>query len=383
LVSREIPSKPLETNIGGRGLETPLDARVVVPVDAQPVVLPTRGPVGASELPDVLDPDVVTTGEVSLLNNRFEAQISTRPWQVKASSVLFHACVVALILLQPKLFPYTPRAQAELNLARQQLAFIYLPPSVRDVPKLPPPRNEPSSPQIRIDPRVLRELAPPTFEPLPGPPERESPPVLRDLPSAPTPQLPPTGGQEPGRRGESPRETALLETPKSPEAPGHLLLPQLSPGKALEESVRGAAKGQGGDAGGFREPAPPPAGGGGGQGYLGGNVELLTPTEGVDFTNYLARVLASVKRNWYAVIPESARLGEKGRVVLQFHILRDGNVPYAEPALISTSGREPLDRAAISAIRASSPFEPLPPAFSGPFIELRFIFLYNLPLEYR
>jgi len=45
------------------------------------------------------------------------------------------------------------------------------------------------------------------------------------------------------------------------------------------------------------------------------------------------------------------------------------------------SGKEPLDRAAVSAIRSSNPFEPLPPAFSGPYIELRFYFLYNLPLE--
>ena len=53
-----------------------------------------------------------------------------------------------------------------------------------------------------------------------------------------------------------------------------------------------------------------------GNGYLGGNLEMLTPTEGVDFTNYLARVLASVKRNWYSVMPESAQLGERGKVVL-------------------------------------------------------------------
>lgn len=37
----------------------------------------------------------------------------------------------------------------------------------------------------------------------------------------------------------------------------------------------------------------------------------------------------------------------------------------------------------MAAIRASSPFEPLPPAFNGPYIELRFIFLYNLPLNYQ
>ena len=132
-------------------------------------------------------------------------------------------------------------------------------------------------------------------------------------------------------------------------------------------------------------PAAPRAdgmpGGGGGQGYYGGNLQILTPTEGVDFTNYLARVLASVKNSWYAVIPESARLGEKGRVVLRFKIMRDGSVPGIEPILEGSSGREPLDNAALSSIRASNPFEPLPSAFSGPYIELRFIFLYNLPLN--
>jgi TonB family protein len=101
----------------------------------------------------------------------------------------------------------------------------------------------------------------------------------------------------------------------------------------------------------------------------------------VDFSSYLARVLASVKRNWYAVMPESARLGDKGRVVLQFKIMRNGVVPDAEPNMVGPSGKEPLDRAALSSIRASTPFEPLPTAFSGPFIELRFIFLYNLPLN--
>jgi len=103
----------------------------------------------------------------------------------------------------------------------------------------------------------------------------------------------------------------------------------------------------------------------------------------VDFSNYLARVLASVKRNWYAVMPESAQLGDKGVVVLQFRIQHNGVVPENEPALLGSSGKEPLDRAAVSAIRASTPFDQLLPAFSGPYIELRFKFLYNLPLDYQ
>jgi TonB family protein len=129
-------------------------------------------------------------------------------------------------------------------------------------------------------------------------------------------------------------------------------------------------------------PLPSVPGGGGtgpASGLLSNGAEILTPTEGVDFSNYIARMLASVRRNWYAVIPESAQLGDKGIVVLQFKVLRNGSVPSDEPALVATSSKDPLDRAAISAIKASNPFEPLPPAFRGPFVEFRFFFLYNVP----
>jgi TonB family protein len=169
------------------------------------------------------------------------------------------------------------------------------------------------------------------------------------------------------------------------QGPGRgLLLPRtLSPGRALQQSAQEAQSSSGGSQQFGGEIPGAPNGGGGGQGYLGGDMELLTPTEGVDFTSYLARVVASVKRNWYSVMPESARLGEQGRVVLQFKILRDGLVPDSEPSLMGTSGKEPLDRAAISSVRTSSPFPPLPPAFSGPYIELRFMFLYNVPPNYQ
>jgi TonB family protein len=151
----------------------------------------------------------------------------------------------------------------------------------------------------------------------------------------------------------------------------------------MQESTRGGVSEPGvGRVKGFGGAIPSGGPGGGRGGQVNGGLEILTPTEGVDFSNYLDRVLASVRRNWYAVIPESARMGEKGMVVLQFRIMRDGNVPSPEPNMAASSGKEPLDRAAYSAIRSSSPFEPLPSAFSGPFIELRFYFLYNLPVEY-
>jgi TonB family protein len=109
---------------------------------------------------------------------------------------------------------------------------------------------------------------------------------------------------------------------------------------------------------------------------------MLSDTQGLDWSQYLKRVLDSVRRNWIAILPESARMGDKGIVVIQFKIGRDGTVPNPDPRLMRTSGKEPLDRAAMSSIRASSPFEPLPTQYTLPEIELRFIFLYNLPLDY-
>jgi TonB family protein len=118
-----------------------------------------------------------------------------------------------------------------------------------------------------------------------------------------------------------------------------------------------------------------------GSGSFGNGYEILTPTEGVDFSDYMQRVIENIRRNWYAVMPQSALLGERGRVLLRFRIMANGNVPNGDPANEMGSGREPLDRAAISAIRSSNPFEPLPAAFHGPSIEIRVMFLYNLPLE--
>ena len=146
------------------------------------------------------------------------------------------------------------------------------------------------------------------------------------------------------------------------------------------------APNSGGRTGGMTGPGPrsspvPGGGPGHGQGSFGQGYEILTPTEGVDFSDYMQRVLETIRRNWYAVMPQTALLGDRGRVMLRFRIMSNGAVPNSDPSNEMSSGKEPLDRAAISAIRSSNPFEPLPPAFHGPFIEIRIIFLYNLPLE--
>jgi TonB family protein len=119
-----------------------------------------------------------------------------------------------------------------------------------------------------------------------------------------------------------------------------------------------------------REPAPAP---------VGGALEMLTPTDGVDFTAYLNHLLLVVKHNWYAKMPEGAKTGDKGKAVIRLRIQKDGTVLDPMPTVEGSSGNDALDNAAVSAIRASTPFEHLPESFKGPNIELRLTFLYNLP----
>jgi TonB family protein len=98
---------------------------------------------------------------------------------------------------------------------------------------------------------------------------------------------------------------------------------------------------------------------------------------GVDFRPYLMQVLAAVRRNWMAVMPESVKMGLRGRVSIQFAIGRGGAVlklVYAEQ-----SGTRSLDEAAVAGISASNPFPPLPLEFKGERIVVQLNFAYNMP----
>jgi TonB family protein len=214
-----------------------------------------------------------------------------------------------------------------------------------------------------ILPPSLPPGAPPSGAPLslPEPPkldmaQAEAPPPLRQAPGpvvAPPPQI-------------QPEEKPKLVAPNASIAE---MGRDLARGKGLGGMVvSDIPPGLGGIGGGLAsEPAP---------GAVGSSLELLSDPKGVDFKPYLTRILAAVKRNWTAVIPESARMGRRGRTVIQFVISRDGNVPKL--VIASASGAEALDRAAVAGISATNPFPPLPDEFKGNEIRLQFVFLYNM-----
>jgi TonB family protein len=107
------------------------------------------------------------------------------------------------------------------------------------------------------------------------------------------------------------------------------------------------------------------------------NLELRSDPLGVDFRPYMTQVLAAVRRNWFAVYPEAARLGQRGEVILEFAIAKQGLVTKV---IFSTeSGLKALDQSAVAAISASNPLPPLPTGFKGDRIVLRMTFMYNMP----
>jgi TonB family protein len=365
---------------------TDMDERIAVPRGAAPLEMSAH-PLHVPE--DLVDPDIFSTGEVQLIVPE-QTEDKTR-WQLitRISSIVFHGLLFLALLFQAKIFPPREPTPAELELAQRQMTVL-LPPGALEALK-PSTRPVQPAPKVHVDPRVLRKVAP-TYEPAPAPaPQPERP--VRELPSAPVPKAnavpPDLQASAPAPKTDAPKPSLRLETPDTPQPQHGLILPKNTTSRSLQDTIRDAAKSPsaGGRSGAVIGPMPRSSGsrGGGGSqgsgGTFGNGYEILTPTEGVDFSDYMARVIAAVRNNWYAVMPESAQLGDRGRVALQFRIMKNGSVPDGEPVRLIGSGKEPLDRAAVSAIRSSNPFEPLPPAFTGPYIELRFYFLYNLPIE--
>jgi TonB family protein len=155
------------------------------------------------------------------------------------------------------------------------------------------------------------------------------------------------------------------------------------PRSNVQEAIRQVARGAGGaglivgdvgmGSGGYSDPMNQSAR----PGQNFGTLQLLSDPQGVDFRPYLIQVLAAVKRNWLAVLPESARFGRSGRVAIQFSIARNGYVPKL--VIASPSGADALDRAGVAGISASTPFPPLPAEFKGADIRLQLVFSYNMP----
>ena len=293
-------------------------------------------------------------------------------------SVVAHLLILIAIVAGPKYWPMhrvvAVKSAADL-LRERQATFLELPPDEQKVTQRPNSKflsdkdRIASSRTPQIDKKTLQELRDARR---PGPPQ---PPGTPAQPPAPAiaqaaPQQPQPGPGANRPPAQTPPETAQLRS--QPVDPKQAFGAAMSPGSAIEQAARAAAgsRGYGGAGGDYGNSFP--TGGG-----IKSNMDILSDTMGVDFGPYLSRVLHDVRQNWYQLIPEIARapLMKKGRVAIEFAIMKDGSV--AGMRLISPSGDVSLDRAAWGGITGSNPFPPLPNEFRGQYLALRFRFFYN------
>ncbi len=321
-----------------------------------------------------------------------DPELELARWRRRAlfmTSVFLHVFLILFLVFAPDILrrgrilmgiPVTARPD-------QQVTTLFLPPDVLKSLREPPPEARPSDKNRQaqgrsptIDPNGLH--MPYSRGNTPEPELKSGPPPS---PQAAAPTPPPGGSPQPEPNPSAPKPVPETDkglrlddgAPQCAEGAGKFRVPSMTPGQAIQESLQAAAKN------GYHPESG--SGGGGDSNMEFGNLHpnfsteaptILSDTRGVDFGPYLARIVYIVKRNWEAVLPESARLGEKGRVGIVFEILKDGSVPQLR--LVASPGADALDRAAMTGIHASVPFPPLPQEFTGNHLVLQFIFLYNL-----
>jgi TonB family protein len=311
----------------------------------------------------------------------------------RALSVAAHAAAIVALCLVPPSVMKPPRPP-------EQMTPLIEPPTelTQKAPNKGPIAKEVTVEALQAHPHIQAPNSPPSTTrpqakiaapPRPPPPTMPEPPQMqagnRDAqPPRGLPVGPPAVQPMQPQIQEQEKPKLAFETPtEPPPSGGQGRVPRFDP------SVQGAIAAQFGHGGspsgmtvGDDTSDPGPGGIGRGlnlppsSGQMASSLELMTDTKGVDFKPYLLQVLAAVRRNWFAVYPESARMGLRGKVEAQFVIEKDGSVPKLVIVLHSIPA---LERAAVAGIDASHPFPPFPTGFTGDRIVLKLTFSYNMP----
>ena len=278
-------------------------------------------------------------------------------------AVLFHILLLSAITWIPIYVFKQPRVIDPFDaLKKKDLTYLNLPPSLQNTPR-PKVRIKPLPP---VDKKTLEALNhPPEVKPEPEP----APPPPQPVEKAPEVKQQPTQPLPPNPKAEvpAPRPAAV---PRPNFAMG-----SLNPVDQLQQEMRNAARsrGQGGETvpvqGGL--PRHPGAGAGG--------VQILSNTQGVDFSYWLQAWYYDTEHTWDPLIPDEVNppISKTGQVQIRFKVLPNGRVMDGSMVLEGSSGDVALDRAAWGAITGSS-YPPLPSNFHGPYLELRALFLYNI-----
>jgi len=329
-----------------------------------------------------------------------ELELQPRRTKTLLISIGIHVLLLVLLALNPELLTSTPKRiikvmSQDYDLSKQQLTELIAPPdALRSKPPAPPPDNKPlvQPPAPRPENRPPQQQPPPP----PPPPKPQPPPpvigpddVIKEG-ARPDAQPKPSRGDttEQARAGSQPEpstsEPQKQQQPQPPQSenkppqiarntnPNALRSPTLMDDaeRIMKEDIEGRR----------RSSIPGPRTGlpnvQSDPNFSTEEPTILSDTKGYDFGPYMNQVVNRVRYNWYANIPEIARFGKKGKVVIIFTITHNGNIDNAR--IVANSGTEPLDRAAFASITLSNPFPRLPAGFDGDHLDLQFTFLYNI-----
>ena len=274
-------------------------------------------------------------------------------------AVLVHIMLLFALFMLPRYIHLTPVIDA--NKLQSHKDFTYL-----DTPFVPRPKPvKPLAQMPQVDKKTLEDLkkeseAPPAPA-APAPAEK----APLEQKAQPAPAVPPT-----------PQSQSQIEAPRPAAVPARPNFAQLekNPADQLQQEMRNAMRGHGGENAGAAPgglPMHPGAGTGG--------LQILSDTQGVDFNAWLTAWYYDTRRTWDPLIPDEANppISKQGQVMIRFKVLPNGRLMDGSVILEGRSGDVALDRAAWGALTGSS-YPPLPRDFHGPYIELRAWFLYNM-----
>jgi len=266
-------------------------------------------------------------------------------------AILFHLALISAVTWIPKYVFKVPMV-VDRNKINQHKDFTYL-----DTPFTLPPKpiiKQLPTQQPLIDKQTMEEM------------KKAAPPAPAPAPAAPAPPPPPPPSQQ--SQLEAPHPAAVPARP-------NFAMGSQNPADQLRDAMKGASRNPGVGGGNI------PSGGGLAlhPGAGSGGVEVLSDTQGVDFTNWLTRWHRETERTWDPLIPDEVNppIRKSGQLMIRFRVLPNGRLMEGSMVLEGSSGDVALDRAAWGALTGSN-YPPLPRDFHGPYLELRAWFLYNM-----
>lgn len=278
-------------------------------------------------------------------------------------AILVHVVLLSAVTWIPRYVFKAPRVIDPFDAIQQRkdLTMLNVPDALRQIQPREKPKARLEKPP-QIDQKTLEELR----KQAPPPPPAEKQPEVQN-PVHPKPPIPPS---------EASKSQVQAPKPEAVPARPNFAMGSANPADQLRQAMQNAARNRGDNS----ESSLPAAGGltlhpGAGT----GGVQVLSDTQGVDFSSWLARWHRETERTWDPLIPDEVNppILKSGAVVIRFKILPNGRLMDGSMVLEGRSGDTALDRAAWGALTGSN-YPPLPREFHGPYIELRAIFLYNM-----